>query len=88
MLLLLLRLLCRGRQSSSTGGGAAPDAAAAGAVAQRTTDVLYDFVAETDVELSVRAGEQVVIKGESDGWFQVSRVSDGQTGLIPASYVT
>jgi len=45
-------------------------------------------VAEADDELSVAAGDGVVIQAEIDGWYQVTRVSDGRRGLVPASYVT
>lgn len=45
-----------------------------------------EFVAETDDELSVVPGDAIVIQAEVDGWYQVTRVSDGRRGLIPASY--
>ena len=45
-------------------------------------------MAETDDELSVAPGEIIVIQAEIDGWYQVTRVSDGARGLIPASYAT
>lgn len=44
------------------------------------------FVAETDDELSVAPGDFIVIQAEIDGWYQVTRLSDGARGLIPASY--
>jgi hypothetical protein len=46
------------------------------------------FVAEADDELSVAPGDSVVVQAEIDGWYQVTRVSDGKRGLVPASYVT
>ncbi len=46
------------------------------------------FAAETDDELSVAPGEIIVIQAEIDGWYQVTRLSDGARGLIPASYAT
>lgn len=45
-----------------------------------------EFVAETEDELSVAPGDSIVIQAEVDGWYQVLRPSDGQRGLIPASY--
>lgn len=45
-----------------------------------------EFAAETDDELSVAPGDAIVIQAEVDGWFQVTRTSDGRRGLIPASY--
>lgn len=53
---------------------------------QRAT-VLYDFNAEMENELTITVGEEVVIGAEVDGWYQATRVSDGQSGLIPAAYV-
>ena len=47
-----------------------------------------EFVAETDDELTVTPGDAVVVQAEVDGWYQVTRVSDGRRGLIPASYAT
>eukprot|EP00798_Chlamydomonas_sp_ICE-L_P022806 gene22806-29971_t len=49
--------------------------------------VLYDFVAELESELSISAGEELVVGSEVDGWYQVTRASDGATGLVPAAYV-
>ena len=50
-------------------------------------DFLAAFVAEADDELTVTPGDSVVIQAEIDGWYQVTRVSDGRRGLVPASYV-
>ena len=44
-------------------------------------------MAEADDELTVTAGDGVVIQAEIDGWYQVTRTSDGRRGLVPASYV-
>ena len=49
--------------------------------------VLYDFTADGDDELSVAEGEDlIVLDGESDDWWKV-RNSNGQEGVVPASYV-
>ncbi|KAK4445721.1 hypothetical protein QBC34DRAFT_441539 [Podospora aff. communis PSN243] len=51
--------------------------------------VLYDFVAAEDNELSVVAGEGVVllnVDGEPDGWL-VAENARGQVGWVPRAYV-
>ena len=32
-------------------------------------------------------GEEVTVHVEAEGWVQVTRVRDGQKGLVPASYI-
>lgn len=54
---------------------------------ERTAVAMYEFVAEMDGELSVAAGESLVVGEEQDGWYMARVVSDGRMGLIPASYV-
>lgn len=49
--------------------------------------VLYDFTGEVQEELSVKAGDAVVVRAETDGWFDVIRDADGAAGLVPASYL-
>jgi hypothetical protein len=49
--------------------------------------VLYDFTADGDDELTVAEGEDLILlDNESDDWWKV-RNSDGQEGVVPASYV-
>jgi hypothetical protein len=48
--------------------------------------VIFDFTAEQENELTVRVGDEVVVGAEIDGWYQTTRVRDGVSGLIPASY--
>jgi hypothetical protein len=49
--------------------------------------VMFEFVAEQDNELTVRVGDQVVVGAEVDGWYHTTRALDGASGIIPASYV-
>lgn len=49
--------------------------------------VLYDFVADGDDELTVGEGDDlIVLERDSDDWWKV-RNSNGQEGVVPASYV-
>ena len=56
-------------------------------------EVLADFSAQDENELSVRAGEAVVSRrGGEDGWILVSRpvlsmVDDDESGYVPTSYI-
>jgi hypothetical protein len=66
-------------EPESAGAGAQEDGAAA--------DALYDFVADGDDELSVSAGDRlVVLDKEGDDWWKVRNVH-GAEGVVPASYV-
>lgn len=48
----------------------------------------FDFNAETPEELSVKAGEPLlVLKPETDGWFTCRAINSGREGFVPASYV-
>ncbi|KAI9886292.1 MAG: hypothetical protein M1823_001901 [Watsoniomyces obsoletus] len=51
--------------------------------------VLYDFVAQGDDEVTVGVGDQVVIldDSKSDEWWMVRRLKDGKEGVMPSSYV-
>ncbi len=51
--------------------------------------VLYDFVAQGDDEVTVGVGDQVVILDDtkSDEWWMVRRLKDGKEGVMPSSYV-
>lgn len=48
---------------------------------------MYSFLAELDNELSIYTGDVLQLGPEVDGWYQATRVTDGATGLVPASYV-
>jgi hypothetical protein len=54
--------------------------------------LLYDFEAAAEGELSVRAGEEIKVLYEMDGWFMCVHVHDfphanEKGGLVPESYV-
>lgn len=56
---------------------------------QKKGQVLYDFAAQGDDEVTVQVGDQVVILDDtkSDEWWMVRRVRNGQEGVMPSSYV-
>lgn len=49
--------------------------------------VLYDFIAETELEVTANEGERITVldKGQ-DGWWKIKN-SAGQVGLVAANYV-
>ncbi|CAO1615884.1 unnamed protein product [Jaminaea pallidilutea] len=50
--------------------------------------VIYDFEAEEEHELSVKAGDRVTVVGAVEGgWAAGSRDADGKEGLVPAGYL-
>ena len=64
-------------------------AASAGSGAtQRKGQILYDFVAQGDDEVTVAAGDEVIILNDakSEEWWMVRRMKNGQEG-VPSSYV-
>ncbi|KAI9746062.1 MAG: cytoskeletal protein binding protein [Claussenomyces sp. TS43310] len=56
---------------------------------QKTGQVLYDFVAQGDDEVSVAVDDEVVILDDtkSEEWWQVRRVKNGKEGVVPSSYI-
>lgn len=65
---------------------------AAGSAAKsgpRKGEVLYDFVAQGDDEVTVGVGDEVVILDDtkSEEWWMVKRLKDGKEGVMPSSYV-
>lgn len=63
-------------------------AAVNGAKAQDIGTVLYDFPAQGEDEVSVTAGDEVVILDDTnDEWWLVRRQVNGEEGVLPSSYV-
>ncbi|KAI9809033.1 MAG: hypothetical protein M1825_002322 [Sarcosagium campestre] len=56
---------------------------------QKRGQVLYDFMAQGDDEVTVAAGDEVIIVDDvkSDEWWMVRRLKNGQEGVVPSSYV-
>lgn len=57
--------------------------------AQKKGQVLYDFMAQGDDEVTVAIGDDVVIIDDtkSEEWWQVRRVKNGKEGVVPSSYI-
>lgn len=56
--------------------------------ARRKGQILYDFMAKGDDEVTVAAGDEVVvIESKSEEWWQVRRVKNGKEGVVPSSFV-
>lgn len=51
--------------------------------------VLYDFMAQGNDEVTVAIGDEVIIldDSKSDEWWQVRRIKNGKEGVVPSSYV-
>ena len=56
---------------------------------QNRGQVLYDFVAQGDDEVTVGVGDEVIIVDDikSDEWWMVRRINNGKEGVVPSSYV-
>ncbi|KAK5987716.1 Actin cytoskeleton-regulatory complex protein sla1 [Cladobotryum mycophilum] len=51
--------------------------------------VLYDFMAQGEDEVTVAAGDDVIIidDSRSEEWWQVRRLKNGKEGVVPSSYI-
>ena len=51
--------------------------------------ILYDFMAQSEDEVTVAAGDEVMIVDDtkSDEWWQVRRLKNGKEGVVPSSYI-
>ena len=45
------------------------------------------FEAESEEEVTVNPGDEIIVHVEVEGWYQITRVVDQTRGLVPASYV-
>lgn len=56
---------------------------------QKKGQILYDFMAQGDDEVTVAVGDEVIIldDSKSEEWWQVRRIRNGKEGVVPSSYV-
>lgn len=56
---------------------------------QRKGQILYDFMAQGEDEVTVAAGDEVVVldDSKSEEWWQVRRLKNGKEGVVPSSYI-
>jgi hypothetical protein len=56
---------------------------------QKKGQVLYDFMAQGDDEVTVAIGDEVIVIDDtkSEEWWQVRRLKNGKEGVVPSSYV-
>lgn len=56
---------------------------------QKKGQILYDFVAQGDDEVTVAIGDEVTVLDDtrSEEWWMVRRIKDGKEGVVPSSYV-
>ncbi|KAI3331874.1 hypothetical protein HD806DRAFT_529647 [Xylariaceae sp. AK1471] len=64
-------------------------AAGTGQGTRKRGQILYDFMAQGDDEVTVGAGDEVMILDDtkSEEWWQVRRLKTGKEGVVPSSYV-
>ncbi|KAF7543847.1 hypothetical protein G7Z17_g10419 [Cylindrodendrum hubeiense] len=51
--------------------------------------ILYDFMAQGEDEVTVAIGDEVIIldDAKSEEWWQVRRLKNGKEGVVPSSYI-
>lgn len=56
---------------------------------QKKGQVLYDFMAQGDDEVTVAIGDEVIIIDDikSEEWWMVKRLRNGKEGVVPSSYI-
>ncbi|KAL9045721.1 MAG: hypothetical protein Q9214_001285 [Letrouitia sp. 1 TL-2023] len=61
----------------------------AGQGTEKKGQVLYDFVAQGDDEVTVAIGDDVIVldDSKSEEWWMVRRLKNGKEGVVPSSYV-
>ncbi|KAK4140387.1 actin cytoskeleton-regulatory complex protein sla1 [Dichotomopilus funicola] len=59
------------------------------AIQQKKGEVMYDFMAQGDDEVTVGIGDEVIILDDtkSDEWWMVRRVKNQREGVVPSSYI-
>ncbi|CAJ2513359.1 Uu.00g014780.m01.CDS01 [Anthostomella pinea] len=64
-------------------------AAGTGQGGQKRGQILYDFMAQGDDEVTVAAGDEVIVLDDikSEEWWQVRRLKTGKEGVVPSSYI-
>lgn len=63
--------------------------AAGGGSGQKKAQILYDFVAQGDDEVTVSVGDDVVVIDDTQSaeWWMVRHIKNGKEGVVPSSYV-
>ena len=56
---------------------------------QRKGQMLYEFLAQGDDEVTVGVGDEVIVLDDtkSEEWWMVRRLKNGKEGVVPSSYV-
>lgn len=56
---------------------------------QRKGHIVYDFMAQGEDEVTVAAGDEVIVidDSKSEEWWQVRRLKNGKEGVVPSSYI-
>lgn len=56
---------------------------------QKTGQILYDFTAQGEDEVTVDVGDEVIVVDDtkSEEWWMVRRLRNGKEGVVPSSYV-
>jgi actin cytoskeleton-regulatory complex protein SLA1 len=65
------------------------EAGQGGSGLQKKGQVLYDFMAQGNDEVTVASGDEVIVldDSKSDEWWMVRRIKNGREGVVPSSYV-
>ena len=64
-------------------------AAASSGGIHKKGQVLYDFMAQGDDEVTVGVGDEVIVVDDvaSEEWWKVRRLKNGKEGVVPSSYI-